>query len=382
MKIKKKLIFVSLVASLIFYQYNYFDRYLLAEEAKQAEGEERTHIIKKGDTLWDISGEYLKNPFLWPNIWEKNKYIKNPDLIYPDHRLIIPYIIFPAPVTGELESPLGAAEGTVLGVAEGTIPASPSVQAPDFPPAPESDVSVEAPLSPPSPPAAIPMDADESYPGSEEPLLIGAELIFESGYIADNIESSGVISDSSDGRILFASGDNVNLILNGRGEGISVGDEFTIFRKPAYVTHPKTKRKVGMLFIPVGVLEINRVQGGEGAGRIIKSYYHISPGDYIQPYREVSSVIAPPPITPILHGYVIESQEGEKLIAEYSIVYLDRGSSDGIFPGMVFHVVSGKYDDIIGELKIISVQATTSTALVTKSVKPFDIGSKVVTPSK
>lgn len=374
MKIKKKLIFVSLIVSLVFYHYSNSDRYLLAEEATQAEEEERTHIIKKGDTLWDISGEYLKNPFLWPNIWEKNKYIKNPDLIYPDHRLIIPSIILPAPVTSELESPLA--------VAEGTIQAPPSVQAPDIPPAPESDVSAQAPLSPPSPPVAVSRGANESYSRPEESSLIGAELIFEGGYIADNIESSGMISDSPDGRILFAAGDNVNLSLSGRGEGISVGDKFTIFRKPAYVTHPKTKRRVGTLFIPVGILEINRVQGGEGAGRIIKSYYHISPGDYIQPYRAVSPVIAPPPVTPILHGYVIESQKGEKLIAEYSIVYLDRGSSDGISPGMAFHVVREKYDDIIGELKIISVQATTSTALVTKSVKPFDIGSKVVTSSK
>lgn len=370
MKIKKKLIFVALIALLFFYHYNNSDQYLLAEEATQAEREERTHIIKKGDTLWDISGEYLKNPFLWPNIWEKNKYIKNPDLIYPDHRLIIPYAILPAPVTSELESPLG--------VAEGTIPASPPVEAPVFPPAPESDVSVWTPLSPP----ATSMDADELHLKAQEPPLISAELIFGSGYIADNIESSGMISDSPEGRILFALGDNVNLSFNGRGEGVSTGDKFTIFRKQAYVTHPKTKRRVGMLFIPVGVLEINRAQEGEGAGRIIRSYYHISPGDYIQPYRAVSPVIGPPPITPILRGYVIESQEGKKLIAEHNIVYLDRGSADGIFPGMVFYVVRGKYDDIIGELKIISVQATTSTALVTKSVKPFDIGSKVVTLSK
>jgi len=218
--------------------------------------------------------------------------------------------------------------------------------------------------------------------GEAGPPLIGAELVFEGGYVGDAIESDGIVSDSPDGRILLAQGDEVDLSFNDGGEGISLGDKFTVYRKPTYVIHPKTKKRVGMLFIPLGILEIKRVQGGEGAGKIIRSYYHISPGDLIQHYRESGPVVTPPPIPPDIDGYVIGTREGESLIAEHSIAYLDRGSSDGISPGMVFHVVEGRFDDLVGELKIISVQPTTSTALVTKCVRPFDVGSRVVTPSK
>ena len=42
-----------------------------------------TYIVKKGDTLWDISERFLGNPFDWPEVWKKNGFIVNHDLIYP-----------------------------------------------------------------------------------------------------------------------------------------------------------------------------------------------------------------------------------------------------------------------------------------------------------
>ena len=41
------------------------------------------YFVKEGDTLWDISDEYLNDPFAWPDLWENNKHIQDPHWIYP-----------------------------------------------------------------------------------------------------------------------------------------------------------------------------------------------------------------------------------------------------------------------------------------------------------
>ena len=41
------------------------------------------YVVKEGDTLWDLSDEYLHDPFAWPDLWENNRHIQDPHWIYP-----------------------------------------------------------------------------------------------------------------------------------------------------------------------------------------------------------------------------------------------------------------------------------------------------------
>src|SRR3990172_3150493 len=50
----------------------------------------RKHVVQKGDTLWSISTSYLIDPFYWPKVWDVNRYIINPDLIYPGNIITLP----------------------------------------------------------------------------------------------------------------------------------------------------------------------------------------------------------------------------------------------------------------------------------------------------
>src|ERR1051325_3817427 len=49
----------------------------------------QTHIVERGDTLWDLAAKYYGNPYLWPQIWEKNQYILDAHWIYPGDPLVL-----------------------------------------------------------------------------------------------------------------------------------------------------------------------------------------------------------------------------------------------------------------------------------------------------
>lgn len=68
-----------------------FSGQILADVITIRDDAPQNYVVKKGDTLWDISQIYLNDAWQWPKLWRLNPQIENPDLIYPGDMISLVY---------------------------------------------------------------------------------------------------------------------------------------------------------------------------------------------------------------------------------------------------------------------------------------------------
>lgn len=342
---KIRMMFLAFLSLLLLYTLS------LAQEAA------KEYTIKKGDTLWDISQKELQDPFLWPKLWKENSDIENPDRIYPGKTLKIP-----TKTIAEEKKPEPVAEKAVVPTAEEK--AMEKAEAPK-----EKEIVKEVPKEP----------------------LADKYRIASAGYISRVGDAKGEIVDSPDRRVLLGQRDKVYLTLS---NDVKTGDRLTVLRVVKKVVHPKTGAIMGNLVKMLGDLKITAVNGQIATGEIISSYDYITKGDRLESYTETEAPLIPSGKTSSpggINGYIVESIETKVANAQMDVVYLDKGSKDGLNIGDRLKVVApggkgivpstGKEtklpDETIGEVQILSLQENTSTAWIIKSAKDIKRGDLI-----
>lgn len=293
----------------------------------------KEYKVIKGDTLWDIAHKELQDPFLWPKIWKENPSINNPDRIYPDQSLKIPlYLIMREPAE-ELasEEPLDKEVAAVM---------------------------------------AEPPKKESLSPMKVTPPLIHRNIYTTSGYLGTVETFAGTIDGHPSGRTLYGNNDVVYVKLSSEAKP---GDRFYIFDALREVTHPVTGEKMGSIVEPVGVLVITKLEHGQVLGKIEQAFSDIVAGNFLNPYFEMTLPAVEQPFRrPDVSGYVVASRKLRFWSVTSDIVYIDRGSNDGLMPGDLIGSMSpsGTYNKPYnipnGLLQVISTEKKTATALVVK----------------
>jgi hypothetical protein len=315
------------------------------------------YIVEKNDTLWDISTRKLEDPFLWPKLWNVNPHIENPDLIYPGTKILIPS-------REELMQ----------------IPASPVR---DIPIAEKQKVKKSEPKSEPK-------SIWKYAPIMQKKYIIEKNLYIASGWISDTYPSIGKITSSPTNQQMTSKNDIVYiefpeslsadkpvLIPSGNKDSISKKRYFAI-RDIKMVKHPVSGEKIGHQIRIAGILELNGMDGDTIKARITDSFEDIQMGDGLLPYQELEPPLVPDTLrTPDIQGYIIESHMNSYLVSKGNVIFLDKGENDGIKVGDVFTVMREQQaKSRLGKIQIVSLQPTTSGAVIIENSQEIKIGMK------
>jgi len=262
------------------------------------------YVVKKGDTLWDISSHFLKDPWLWPEVWHVNPKIRNPHLIYPGDVIALtwqdgkPSISI---VGAEVESiPLPATNLV-------TVKLSPSAR--------EEKLSRAIDTIPKSAIAAF----------LRRPFILEPSVLDKSPYIVSNY------------------GD---YIISGRGARIYVRPildasilHYNIVRKGRKYIDPDTNKLLGYEAINLGSARLLKL--GDPATLVVETAYkEILKGDVLVPVQSEELDLNFYPRAPDrdIAGRIISVAEGVDRIGQYNIVVLNKGISDGLQAGHVLEI--------------------------------------------
>jgi len=319
-----------------------------------------THVVKKGDTLWGICDHYFENPYQWPRIWSYNPQIQNPHWIEVGDQIKLKGARTASDVgsdTPELgRGAMAAVTGRLIDTRRKVPPRTVFLREEGFVEDEELDVWGE---------------------------LTGSPL--EKSFLSDTDETYVRIAP---------------------GKEVQVGQELTVFR-PVRKAGDK-----GRIVAIQGTVRINQYNAKERLARatVIETLDVIERGARLGSIPRRFEVVPPVRNTTDLEAHVLASVRSHAFQSQHNIIYIDKGSEDGLVPGNTLRFVRkgdawrkslppgapakridsdaddaahvetvpaprnerAYPDEVIGELRILTTKPHTSMALVTGSKKEIE----------
>jgi hypothetical protein len=257
------------------------------------------HVVVKGDTLWGISGKFLKDPWLWPKVWRMNRsQIKNPHLIYPGDVVV-------------LDTSSGSPQ---LKLVRETVVLQPGI--------------IEEPLA---------EEAIQTISPSVITPFLSQPLLIEN----NQLDNAPRIISGPDNRVVLSPGTRV--YINELKEGAST--HWNVYRPGEQLIDPDTREVLGTEAIYLGDVEIARY-GAPATGDIVRAKEEIFTKDrLIESQDEFKSSFVPRAPDAEINGRIMRIYGGVAEGGPNTVVSINRGKNDGLEEGHV--LVIKRYGKVI-----------------------------------
>jgi len=332
------------------------------------------YIIQPGDCLWDLARKYLGNPYLWPQIWEKNTYIKDAHWIYPGDPLVgVTTAAAVAEGAGEGASE-GAGEAAGAGADATGAAAAQGAEAGAGTGGEVGGVAEEGGLA-----------GDLVAVGGEDDVYCFAYLDEEGAKPSLTIVSAEQIQY----QFRFATGDIVYL-SGGTADGVQAGQEFFVVDPGRVLRHPQTNAKLGRVMRYVGHLRVLCAQDTTATAEILSACDAIAVGAWLKPFEPI-----PIPMTVLTapcdrcelpnekaKGTIVYCKDDIVSFGEDDVVFVDLGEADQVAPGTVCTIyrdnpVAGAPRLVLGELAVLTSGQHWASAKILRSTTPIFVGDRI-----
>jgi hypothetical protein len=296
-----------------------------ADELQLQENAPERYVVTKGDTLWDISAKFFKDPWKWPQIWGYNKdTIKDPHWIYPGD------VVYLDPNTKTLQVGMPVAAATAPDTVQATAEPTDSGATPIIPPVDDVDVISASGAVKYSPRARIIPGRSDAIPTISLKVIgpfLSRPLVFEDG----ELEGAPKLVGTYEQRHLLGADDiaYVQNLPHDRGE------RWQIYRPSITFIDPYTKEVLGHEVVYLGEAAVEKF-GDISTLRITKSILEIYKGDYFaQTTTGFSTNYLPHAPSSEISARVISIYGGVDQAGQNAVITLNKGRRDGLENGHV-----------------------------------------------
>jgi hypothetical protein len=264
-------------------------------------GAPKDYVVKRGDTLWGIANLFLKDPWLWPEIWYVNPDIHNPHRIYPGDNVHLA-------LSSDGRMALQVTRGVGLGGArlEPLLRSNP----------------LDGPI------ATIPYSAIAAF--LSRPGVMTGDEVKTAPYVVALRDDHQIAGMGQDVYVKKLAGD--------------AGTRYSVMHIDEELKDPQSGRQLGYLAIYAGTAQLTRT-GPVARATLVDSARETLQGDVLiaETSNTTSDFLPHPPRQPI-DGRIIAVVNNVLLAGQYEIAALNRGSEDGLERGTVLAIDEAQKD--------------------------------------